>query len=443
MCWILIVYNLLLTADDKASSKRIAKQLFTPVPSSLEPYTQDVESVTADLAALLQPELPSSCFVQLYTAKPFPKTVPPNLPKTVAEVFTNQSLEISFDSKLAALLASDEEITALSAATVDQGESDVWHDHRAGRITASKCNAVYTHAHTLSKKTGATCSQRLLADVLGRGKFVQTQAMKHGIAMESRAAKQYETLMKSKHTKFRTRKSGLILSSTHPYLAASPDICVNCQCHGSGLCEIKCPYSTRHLPPSYSHLRYLEDSNGQSRLSQKSAYYFQVQAQMAVTGVQYCDFFVFTLNGYHLERIGFDGKFWERVQEQCFTFWRDYVVPAVEHSATTDPHSEEVTHTDSDTDSAGSELSEMEEASNMDHAYCAPSAKKPRMCPLQQPPYPDVCVCVVCHQLCSASDQHFSVDSIQCCDCQLWFHHSCVGVSEPDDTWICDECLCD
>jgi len=75
---------------------------------------------------------------------------------------------------------------------------------------------------------------------------MQTQAMKHWIATESWAAKQYETLMKSKYTEFCTTKSGLVLSSRHPYHVASPDICVSCQCHGRGLCEINCPYSTRH-----------------------------------------------------------------------------------------------------------------------------------------------------------------------------------------------------
>ena len=97
---------------------------------------------------------------------------------------------------------------------------------------------------------------------------MQTQAMKHWIATESWAAKQYETLMKSKYTEFCTTKSGLVLSSRHPYHVASPDICVSCQCHGRGLCEINCPYSTRHssvlVPGRLHYWCYVKSHKGRS-----------------------------------------------------------------------------------------------------------------------------------------------------------------------------------
>ena len=35
-----------------------------------------------------------------------------------------------------------------------------------------------------------------------------------------------------------------------PYIGATPDLFVQCECHGEGLCEIKCPYTTRDQIPS-------------------------------------------------------------------------------------------------------------------------------------------------------------------------------------------------
>jgi len=126
--------------------------------------------------------------------------------------------------------------------------------------------------------------------------------------------------------------NGLMLSKSDQYITASSDLTVECKFHGKGLCEIKSPYKTRHLSPAASHLAYLKTVNCNPQLKRNSDYYFQVQAQMGVTGLKYCDFFVYTMHGFHLEWIDYDPELWKAIRSHCFNSWRDFVVPAVEQS---------------------------------------------------------------------------------------------------------------
>jgi len=89
---------------------------------------------------------------------------------------------------------------------------------------------------------------------------------------------------------FMSANNGLMLSKSDQYITASSDLTVECKFHGKGLCEIKSPYKTRHLSPAASHLAYLKTVNCNPQLKRNSDYYFQVQAQMGVTGLKYCDF---------------------------------------------------------------------------------------------------------------------------------------------------------
>ena len=110
-------------------------------------------------------------------------------------------------------------------------------------------------------------------------------------------------------------------------LGASPDLLVSCSCSSSscpgglGLCEIKCPDSIKDQLPAPSNWSHLVISNdGQAKLSEKSQYYTQIQDQMGVFKRNYCDFFVYTSHGHHLERIAFNSKFWERVKKFLVNF---------------------------------------------------------------------------------------------------------------------------
>ena len=107
---------------------------------------------------------------------------------------------------------------------------------------------------------------------------------------------------------------GLFPSTDNPVLGATPDGFVSCLCEGcvSPCLEIKCPYnlrvSTLENPQRGSFLEICRERRMQ--LKRYHQYYFQVQAQMALTNPTSCDFFVWTTVDTCLESIAFDKEVW-------------------------------------------------------------------------------------------------------------------------------------
>ena len=95
------------------------------------------------------------------------------------------------------------------------------------------------------------------------------------------------------HSNFTIRESGLVINPKWSYISASPDRIVGCSCCGKRCLEIKCPYSDKDNHITYiagqknSYLYYQED--GTVFLKSNHPYFYQVQTQMLVTGLQFCD----------------------------------------------------------------------------------------------------------------------------------------------------------
>jgi len=82
-------------------------------------------------------------------------------------------------------------------------------------------------------------------------------------------------------------ESGLVINSNIPYMGATPDGIINCNCCGKGCLEIKCPYSLSQ-GKDIENLDYLTDGN----LKNNYSYFYQVQTQMLICGVNYADFVI-------------------------------------------------------------------------------------------------------------------------------------------------------
>lgn len=231
---------------------------------------------------------------------------------------------------------STEQINALSLKTQSQSQSNEWYNHRIGRITASKFHRVYTRSFTLQSlepKDVEKSAIAIIKEIMGYNKKISTYALKHGLSEEQHAISKYKQVTKKYHKKFKSNDSGLVIYKEKPFIAASPDQLVECQCCGAGLVEIKCPYRIRSEIPSAANLDYLHDvikHDGKiTSLKKNCAYYFQVQGQMAVTGRSYCDFFVYTTKGYFKERITYDRALWSRMEAQFEWFWKCIICPEI------------------------------------------------------------------------------------------------------------------
>lgn len=93
--------------------------------------------------------------------------------------------------------------------------------------------------------------------------------------------------MRTEHSGFMMKYSGLIINPKYPHL----DELVQCaeQCCGDdrlGVCEIKCPFSKKNMSlmsAAEDKQFYLQNLNGELHLSKEHAYYYQVQAQICVS----------------------------------------------------------------------------------------------------------------------------------------------------------------
>jgi hypothetical protein len=62
------------------------------------------------------------------------------------------------------------------------------------------------------------------------------------------------------------------------------------------LVEIKCPYCQRDS--SISDAECIQSSDGEMHLNKEHAYYYQIQFQLLMCDLKYCDFVVWTLEDF-------------------------------------------------------------------------------------------------------------------------------------------------
>lgn len=136
------------------------------------------------------------------------------------------------------------------------------------------------------------------------------------------------------HDSFDCKLSGVHISKQHLYLAASPDGVVSCKCCGKGVLELKCPFSAREN--TIMQYAMADDSSitlpdgGTLHLKRDHSHYYQVQAQMLVCGVTYCDYVVWTEREAFIERIPIDSKFCENLLQTSNSFFRCVLLPELQ-----------------------------------------------------------------------------------------------------------------
>jgi hypothetical protein len=154
---------------------------------------------------------------------------------------------------------------------IEQG-SEAWFSARCGRVTGTRFKALLMKPSTQGYKD-------LVGDMvcelitLRMEETYQNAAMEHGIEQEPFARKAYEKLFETD-----VEEIGFVIPDEghkyHEWIGVSPDGLTD------GLLEIKCPKMK-------THLRYITANK------LPSEYIPQVQGQLFVTGLPYCDFMSF------------------------------------------------------------------------------------------------------------------------------------------------------
>ena len=234
------------------------------------------------------------------------------------------------------LTISDTDIENIEMMTRGQSSCKEWFQYRAGRITASKLKAV------CSTNIDKPSVSLLKAICYAQDKTFKTAATEWGIANEKVALGKYRQSV-SDHDDVVVEQCGLFISTDYPFMGASPDSLVSCQCCGKGIVEVKCPYNYRWDEV----VKYVLSNDScfsvddEIEMNKKHSYYYQVQAQMYICDVSFCNFVVCTfpsdIPSLFVKRIYRDSDFWNDCVQRACLFFRRCVLPELLGKAYTRP----------------------------------------------------------------------------------------------------------
>ncbi len=138
---------------------------------------------------------------------------------------------------------------------------------------------------------------------------------------EANARKLYISEQEKHHADFSCTQVGFIIDHNNPFLGASPDGVINCSCCGKGVLEIKCPYKHKQSSVAEAVLNdrsFFVDQNMELKRSHR--YFSQVQLQMLVVQVDYCDLCVYTNVDFQIFRIRRDDGFCDNLIRKTTDF---------------------------------------------------------------------------------------------------------------------------
>ena len=235
-----------------------------------------------------------------------------------------------------------------------------------------------------------------------------------GQKYEKVAREQYLKSQRPRHANIlEVTDGGIVINPKWPFIGASPGGIIDCYCCGKGVLEIKCPYSHRHESieaaagndPNFC----LKKDEDLFYLDHKHTYYYQVQTQMFVCNVEYCDFCVCTFSesidefSPYVERIFRDVEFWEDCVEKAKRFFTVCLLPKILGKWYTRPAISSGTNQSNQSNSSDNEVEQY-------CYYCGP----------------DEGTTIAC-------------DST---NCKIkWFHTKCLKLeSIPRGKWYCPDC---
>ena len=176
-----------------------------------------------------------------------PKYISGALPHPLTSLYDEATLTLSFPDLLTkcdeiynSVSLSVQQASRVEEDTQQQSNSKVWFEQRAGRVTASK---LHSALHTQLSNPSVSLIKSICYPQ--KVKFL-SDTCAYGCKHEDEARSIYSEVMKSNHSSFTLKPSGLLLDPSSPFVGASPDGIVECSCCGCGVLEIKCPYSCEY-----------------------------------------------------------------------------------------------------------------------------------------------------------------------------------------------------
>ncbi|XP_062543047.1 uncharacterized protein LOC134210788 [Armigeres subalbatus] len=229
-------------------------------------------------------------------------------------------------SKDVVLKISDSEIIEVEKLTRLQSRCDLWRWVRIGRVTASLLSRCIHSQETVPKKMS------LLKDIchpyLNQKK---SEAIRYGRDNEPKAKKALQAALKN-HSGIRLVECGVFIDRHRPYLAATPDLIMECDCCGKVAIEIKCPFrlsnkSSFNNQFCIQNLEFITSAGDNITLNMKHPYYWQIQAQMFITNSVYGILCVWSESEVVCIRVEKDHEAWAVACQKSETYFMNKILP--------------------------------------------------------------------------------------------------------------------
>ena len=338
----------------------------------------------------------------------------------LSSLFNSTCLNMSYIDLLAksetvfeSLAISEEQCKNIEVSTRAQANCKLWFHFRAGRITASKFKAA---CHTDFTQP----SQSLIKSICypNSGKFT-SKATQWGCEHEKMARKEYMEKIQFDHTNFTIKDVGLVIDHHYPFLGASPDGYIECLCCGPGVIEIKCPFSCRNKSISEATVgtSFCLETGPDDKYITKPlhSYHYQVQLQMKLCHVLYCDFVIWLKDELTVLRINLDENFVAKAIRNATIFYKYGVLPELVGKWYTKTASMSTQST------MDSEQVQLQVVLNEE----SPKSNNRKWCYCNEDESGDMIAC----------------DNDQCVI--QWFHLTCLRISKehiPTGKWYCPDC---
>ena len=362
----------------------------------------------------------------------------PTFPKSLTELFDPDTALLPYPELLQKcneiydnVFISADQVELVEINTRKQSSSRVWFQQRAGRVTASRLKSVLNT--NISQPSTSLIKSICYPD---QQRFTSA-ACSYGCKHEEAARNEYMYEMKKKHRDFVVSKVGLVLHPLYPFLGATPDGLVSCSCHGDGVLEVKCPYSCRHkdielVAEENPNFFLVQDEKGILRLKETHQYYYQVQMQMKLCNVEYCDFVVWNKDVWINQRISLDSDFIDSAICRTHSFIKLGILPELVGKWYTKPPRSEPP---ADQTVVSNEL-EVEE--NQQVTNSQQSATDSQFMNSNEVEHREKW----CY--CKKGESEGCMIGCDSDNCSIqWFHLSCLGLTlhqVPKGKWYCPEC---
>ena len=233
---------------------------------------------------------------------------------------------------------STNEVMEIEIATRGQAENKLWLAMHNGRITSSR------FAEIMHRKP-STDPRRLIKDIMGYGGGIKhlPPQIRWGRDNEPLARKCYLENRNHSGETIVFQPTGLYLLPEKSYLGASSDgklLCTSVDTCCYGCLEIKCPYSIDgtvivtltpyEIAEKFGKKIFLQKGeDGLLHLPHKHHYFAQVQGEMAIMNVEWCDLVVYSNNEIVIDRIIADYDYWVELSETLDRFYVQHIVPEI------------------------------------------------------------------------------------------------------------------